>query len=193
MLKYPFYVRNITNLSDARYCAGMGVELLGFNFDSLENLTQFETIKGWVSGVKFVAEFENTTLEHILNVIDIVKPDFILLNSLNLDWQDSIKIPVIFKISFENSFAHYPKLGSLVLLNSFNTNKKLSDNTVQIKEFNFDYQYKIFLGYGFVKENIHEIFDKYQPFGFSLIGEKEISPGLKNFDHLSEIFEEIEV
>ena len=35
MLKTLIKVSNINNLSDARYCAGMGVEMLGFSMDEL--------------------------------------------------------------------------------------------------------------------------------------------------------------
>ena len=42
MLKTQVKVSSITNLSDARYCAGMGVDLLGFPIQeiSLEKFTE---------------------------------------------------------------------------------------------------------------------------------------------------------
>jgi phosphoribosylanthranilate isomerase len=33
MLTKTVKISNVTNLSDARYCAGMGVEMLGFSID----------------------------------------------------------------------------------------------------------------------------------------------------------------
>ena len=32
-LKYFVYVSSVNNLSDARYCSGMFVDYIGFNFD----------------------------------------------------------------------------------------------------------------------------------------------------------------
>jgi phosphoribosylanthranilate isomerase len=53
-------VGNITNLSDARYCAGMGADLLGFRAipgqDNYITPKQFQEIRGWVTGPQIVAE-----------------------------------------------------------------------------------------------------------------------------------------
>ena len=48
-------IDGVTNLSDARYCAGMYVDVLGFNLEESSqkflNPTQYEEITGWVSGL----------------------------------------------------------------------------------------------------------------------------------------------
>lgn len=195
MLKYPVYVRNITNLSDARYCAGMGVELLGFCFDVDSGIEQshFEAIKGWVTGVKFVAEFKNSNQTHILETIERIKPDFILLDSTYSNLALQINIPVIFEIEMSKITRIFPPKSSLVLLSSSSHNAQIHDNHQLIKEMAHDYEYKMFFSYGFNAENIENIFSVYQPFGISLLGEDELEPGLKNFEHLSEIFEAIEI
>lgn len=60
MLSKSIYAKSITNLSDARYCAGMGVEFLGVCLD--ENsadylpLSAFTEIKNWLVGVEWIAE-----------------------------------------------------------------------------------------------------------------------------------------
>ena len=48
---------NITNLSDARYCAGMGVDWIGFPLSQV-NPTVFSEITGWLSGPQWVVEFQ---------------------------------------------------------------------------------------------------------------------------------------
>lgn len=54
------YVRRILNLSEARYCAGMGVDLLGFVVDPSDdhfvNEVTYREIMGWVSGPRPVFE-----------------------------------------------------------------------------------------------------------------------------------------
>ena len=54
-LKLKIKVGNITNLSDARYSAGMGVDWLGFRMDNIDPQT-FREITGWVTGPRFVIE-----------------------------------------------------------------------------------------------------------------------------------------
>ena len=53
-------VSHISNLSDARYCAGMGVELLGFRVTpGSENFISpqvFQDIRGWIAGPRIIAE-----------------------------------------------------------------------------------------------------------------------------------------
>ena len=68
-LKVPVKVSGVSNLSDARYCAGMGVHWLGFsikpdspNYCSPE---QFQEIASWVEGVSHVAEAHDMSIEAI--------------------------------------------------------------------------------------------------------------------------------
>ena len=67
-------INGITNLTDARYCSGMYVDLLGFTFeegaDRLVSTTTFKEISGWVSGVDFVAEFEWASCEEIRKILE---------------------------------------------------------------------------------------------------------------------------
>ncbi len=51
-------VNGVNNLSDARYCAGMGVDMIGFNLDESQPgfmpAADLQDIAGWVAGVKLV-------------------------------------------------------------------------------------------------------------------------------------------
>lgn len=61
-LKTKVLVGNITNLSDARYCAGMGVDLLGFPVGEGANqisLSTFLEISEWVAGPSYAIELRN--------------------------------------------------------------------------------------------------------------------------------------
>jgi phosphoribosylanthranilate isomerase len=59
-LKTIVKVSHISNLSDARYCAGMGVELLGFQVtpgsENFMSVQVFQDIRGWISGPRIIAE-----------------------------------------------------------------------------------------------------------------------------------------
>ena len=54
MLKTKVKVSSIENLSDARYCAGMGVEWLGFPLAM--PVEKLEEIRNWLAGVQIVGE-----------------------------------------------------------------------------------------------------------------------------------------
>ena len=76
---------SINNLSDARYCAGMGVDLMGFCIDPTKSdfLTplQFKEINGWISGVKAVAEIETIPVAEAKDKLKDYKFDYIEVSS----------------------------------------------------------------------------------------------------------------
>src|SRR5258708_3649368 len=62
MLITKVKVGKVTNLSEARYCAGMGVDFLSFPASSVDPKT-FQEITGWVAGPKFGVEIDSSTVE----------------------------------------------------------------------------------------------------------------------------------
>ena len=68
-LKTMVKVGQITNLSNARYCAGMGVNMLGFVVDDGSEFfispEQFREISGWVAGVEFVGEISGSQIPEL--------------------------------------------------------------------------------------------------------------------------------
>ena len=55
-LKTFVKISSVNNLSDARYCAGMGVDIIGFDLhegsDHYVSPSKFKEIERWISGVK---------------------------------------------------------------------------------------------------------------------------------------------
>lgn len=83
MLKTKVKASSITNLTDARYFAAMGVEWLGFNLNSknppvvpFENIREIEA---WVEGVKIVAEYGDESWEKVLEGVQEVIPNVVQL------------------------------------------------------------------------------------------------------------------
>jgi phosphoribosylanthranilate isomerase len=79
-LKTIVKVGNISNLSDARYCAGMGVDMLGFRvIDGLPGYIApqaFQEIRGWISGPKVVAEIYGIDRsDKIPHIVENYAPD----------------------------------------------------------------------------------------------------------------------
>src|SRR5690349_969235 len=93
-LKTLVKVGKISNLSDARYCAGMNVDLLGFRVvtgqDHYVSPELFKEIRGWFTGPAIVAEAygiqKNEDLPAIIqqylpDYIELAIPDLLKLHS----------------------------------------------------------------------------------------------------------------
>ncbi len=185
-LKTKVKAGNITNLSDARYCAGMGVDWLSFPVPAVNPVT-FKEITDWVTGPEFILEVnETTSLQSIeqypvntleisygqLSLIDLLpSASFIVLTPLSV-W-DSIKSELLkykSKIRFLVIELDSPDLHQLAdIADHF---KLLINQTNK---------------YPIVEILLLPIE------GINVSGEDELKPGLKDFDKLSSILEELEV
>lgn len=192
MLKYPVFIRSVTNLSDARYCAGMGVEWIGFCLDPVSpdyiEPTVYQGIAGWLSGVKLVAEFKGIpSVEDLTNIL----PDLVCTAAEYSMGMPEWEQPVVFQIDINELPEILPPAGSYLLFVSDIAETTLAAHAAFLKNIGKDF--KVIIGFGFDGSNIDEIFATYAPYGFSLKGGKEIAPGLKTFDELSDILEAIEI
>ncbi len=74
MLNKKVLVKGITSLSEARYCAGMFVDYISFDFDPASDFftddKQFEEIRGWLSGVKILGSKEKANEAEISEIIN---------------------------------------------------------------------------------------------------------------------------
>ena len=81
-------ISNISNLSDARYCAGMMVDVLGFNIDpssaSAVSPEDFAEIAEWVAGVEFAGEFHEATMHQIKDAIKKYEVDYVEIEKMDL-------------------------------------------------------------------------------------------------------------
>lgn len=203
-LKTFIKVSNISNLSDARYCAGMGVEMLGFAVeqDTEHYITPqaYQEMIGWLSGVEFVAEFTRSNLEQINEIIEQypahafqTENEAVLEKILhNKQSQDIETLPI--KILF--------RAQDLLLL------QKVAEKYASVVSFfilaevqNYEIgmieplaqKYPILLeGFSNLAE-VEKFLQKTAVKGFVLQGSKEIAPGLKDFDNLAEILEGLEI
>jgi phosphoribosylanthranilate isomerase len=201
-LKTEVKVGNISNLSDARYCAGMGVQYLGFSMDS--NSDQYvdqntlKTIKEWIVGPKIVGEFSKidpdsqiySSLEEELDYIEITDPD-------SIDVAEKTGIPVILKLDITN-IKSIPGLKEI--LDNLNNRVQFflldgfpGPDIKNMDILNLSSQYRIMIGFKMDQQSIHAWIDGTNIFGISLKGGTEIKPGFKDYDELADILEEIEV
>jgi phosphoribosylanthranilate isomerase len=196
-------ISGVTNLSDARYCAGMFVDLLGFDLqetsDKFVSPTQFQEISGWVSGVDFCGEFGNDSLETLQEKLKkYPEISWIQHNKLETLLQfDSEKYQLIFQAALsevrhiEEELAEKISNQNLHLLLSvdqteLNTDQKESIRSISKKA-------KVILAGGISPFNVKSTVSELDLFGIALEGGEEIKPGLKDFDTLAEILEELEL
>ena len=196
-LKYFVHVSSISNLSDARYCSGMMVDSLGYNFDENSNFKistdTSNEISKWVNGVKFIAEFNNSSTKYINSILDSGFFDAIELNientikGLNFNHKSIIvKISDPNKINYDiNDFlsSNFPKVETLII---DNLNLKNIKNLEHI-----DRKYMLIINPYNDFETILKFLDKYN-YGLLLKGSSEIRPGLKDYDSISNILEKIQ-
>ena len=203
-LKTLVAVNDINNLSDARYCAGMGVDIIGFCLSEGKpgsmSPTAVKEIAGWVSGVKIAGEFLDEPAEIINELIEVCGLHMVQLNEpYLLDDITRIQVPVIQKVIINKDTDESELLGFLQLYqNSVRYFLITSNDFTAIDETNtpllidLAQQFPILLGFGIHKENILEVIAKVNMAGIGLKGGNEIKPGLKSFDELSLILEELE-
>jgi phosphoribosylanthranilate isomerase len=86
MLITKVKVGQVTNLSEARYCAGMGVDFLSFPISSVDPKT-YQEITGWVAGPKFGVEVDATNI----NKVQEYKADFIEISIEQIDSNSALK------------------------------------------------------------------------------------------------------
>ena len=203
-LKTTVLVNGINNLSDARYCAGMGADMMGFNLDNshADHLTEdaFKEITGWVAGIQLVGEFDEAGATEINEKAFNLNLDFIQLNKTYLiDEIRKIEKPVIQKV-FINKDTIETELVEILELYHADVNCFLiySDDFNTIDDTNcrllrdLAKRYKVIIGFGIEKSNLNYILEEVKPFGIGMQGSDEIRPGLKTFDELEEIFEALE-
>lgn len=193
-LRTKVKVGSITNLSDARYCAGMGVDMLGFPVqmqgDETLNLKAIKEITGWVSVPEFVLELtraaELDQLEELHSLFTFQLP------AAEIPSVTRSGINLIASLGEEDWPLHKSKLllhaGNIpyLLLMPSRSHDAL---TSTIREISADFN--ILLRYSPALGSLEEML-RMPIAGIALEGSQEIRPGLKDYGQLAEILEKLE-
>jgi phosphoribosylanthranilate isomerase len=183
------YVSRITNLSDARYCAGMGVDLLGFVIDPADpdyvSPETYQQLVGWLSGPERVAEVGSASFNEE-QLREQYAPQYVHVASHRLSQWPVTDIKLIVE-------APADALSSL--------RSQLEDRG--------DVAYVIVPGLeaqlparvatsipvltGILPSQGHSLthLARTGAAGIVLQGSRETAPGLKDYDHLSQVLEEL--
>jgi len=194
-LKTIVKVGSITNLSDARYCAGMGVEMLGFVIDPLHEYylpaTRYNEIIKWVSGVTIVGEM-NDNLESFgaYKQIDVLQiSDGALLKKVKEVVSRVILSVDLIKQSLSSVLNDFPEADYYLLQHS--EDKIDGDHLYDFSQYANEHQ--LILGFGINPENVNQIIDSGIFKGIELKGSAEIIPGYKDYNELADILEILEI
>lgn len=190
--KPVIYVSRITNLSDARYCAGMGVDMVGFVIDPTDvdyvSPRHYQEINGWISGPKRVIEIPphgNIDLEEVVNEY---KPDLLHVSMTAVERNDLPDLPLLLEVSFDSYQApgsNFKASIEYVLMKNFSDSVSLGPTSIQG-------EHSILLSLDSHQEHVMELLNRTGARGFALQGSRELVPGLKDYDHLSRILEALE-
>jgi len=188
-------VGSITNLSDARYCAGMGVEMLGFVIDPSDEYylpaTQYNEIIQWVSGVTFVGEM-NDKLEssEAYKQIDVLQiSDGTLLKKAKEVVSRVILSVDLIKQSLTSVLNDFQEADYYLLQHS--EDKIDDDHLFNFRQYGKEHQ--LILGFGINPENINQIVNSGIFKGIELKGSAETIPGFKDYNELADILEILEI
>lgn len=203
-LKTFVKISSINNLSDARYCAGMYVNLLGFSLEKTsENFVspeKFKEITDWLSGLEYVAEFNFSHPESMLAQLQdypgiqyIETTEEIHLGMLaNTNYGLILRKQVNHLDALEeliSKSATYKENEITLLLVS--DTLELDQNTIS-KIKSLAQQCQILLGFGLEASSVEKTAEVTGVKGIALQGGEEIKPGLKDFDELADILEVLE-
>ena len=202
-LKTFVKIGGITNLSDARYCSGMYVNLLGFSVEQgsekYVSPAQFSEITGWLSGLEYVGEFENASADEAMETLKNY-PAISCGEHQNLDILIGLKnsaLSLIYKADLEEVRDLEYQVGTTlseagIILHLTSNQELLTAKDLEVINL-LSERCEIILGAGLSSENILDLLSEHTLKGIALTGGTEIKPGLKYFDELADILEKLEI
>lgn len=203
-LKTLVKISNVTNLSDARYCAGMGVDMLGFSMDvdspDYVDPAKFNEMRSWVAGVLIVGETTSTDPETIEQLLGVYQPDLLQVDEAALlPYLSTFGRPIILRVDLSqltldqlNTLFLTGSAGAEYVLLESNGTLHLDDD-LKIALQRAASRYPVLLGTGISVSNVHSLLTDLPVHGIALSGGNEERPGSKEFGELMDILEAIEV
>jgi phosphoribosylanthranilate isomerase len=194
MLKTQVKVSSIANLSDARYCAGMGVEWLGFPLQEI-TLERFTEIRNWLAGVQIVGEFAKATADQVREAVAIYQPDVIEVDSsVSLVAIQSIDVSKILRVNIDTDnlpaifAASAPYVSHFLLVGDSADSLIGMEASIEI----WAAQYPIIVGLDIPEDDLDEWVEQSSIQGIGLVAGEEDRPGFRDFTDLMTILEKLE-
>jgi phosphoribosylanthranilate isomerase len=200
-LKKFVKLSKVNNLSDARYGAGMGIDLIGFPLDpdSPDHISpeKFNEISSWISGPGIVGEFHNTTPEKIIELAEMYSIDYIEISNPEYLVNCTLTGKSII-ISLDIS--HYRSLDELESVMQYSADfvsmiilEKTSTSDISIKEIQLlAHNFDLLVGFDITADSIKKLILPTALKGISIKGGAEIKTGFKDYDEIADILEVLE-
>ncbi|MEQ8362916.1 MAG: hypothetical protein RH948_08615 [Cyclobacteriaceae bacterium] len=193
-LKTKVKVGNITNLSDARYCAGMGVDLLGFPIGDTDGKISFDTfleIAEWIAGPAFILEYTDSMDDELFQ--KVTQSTAVQHVQLNYDQLSRLgdkvdKLSIILK----TSIAEWKDIK--VHLSTYNIAYLVLAESIT-PEWNVVGEINSVINV-LIPQHLVENMSKVESLpitGILMEGSSEDKPGQKDYDHLANVLETLEV
>ncbi|WP_019946688.1 beta/alpha barrel domain-containing protein [Hymenobacter aerophilus] len=193
-LLLPVLVRGINNLSDARYCAGMGADGLIFTLDpSLPGAVDAATVKelaGWVAGVEIIGEFGGEMpVSEINRLVEECSLSRIVLNlpAAGLVPNGPVAVPALVELPQPAGADSLQQLRT-ALTAGFELITRLDETALPASAG----RQSLWLSGNPAPNQVAELIERQQPAGLILQGGDEIKPGIRDFDELEALFEALE-
>lgn len=192
-LKTLVKVGKISNLSDARYCAGMSVDMLGFSVisgqDNYVSPELFKEMRGWFTGPTVVAEVYGIEKhEDLPGIVQTYLPDFLEGTLTDILKLHSAFAAYIVSTTYEEIKAREEELGIYRAQIAFLI---IPESTSLENIEALSREYKILLRIDSLSPEDGKLHNTHIK-GIALQGSAEDKPGLKNYDALASVLEKLE-
>lgn len=201
-LKTFVKIGKVENLSDARYCAGMMVDILGFNIqegtEGYIDPKKFEEITNWVAGVQLCGEFHEASSADIkLNAVKY-QLDFLEIQNLNiLEELSELNVKLIYKLcinepaEIENLSKNIEVAKDLAEYIIIKCENSSLSHAIMKKLESINEKHNLIIGFNLTSDNISELASS-DYLGIELEGTPEDRPGFKDYDTVMDILELLE-
>ena len=198
MLKTFVKINKVNNLSDARYCAGMGVNDLGFNIEpgTMHYLSpdDYKEVVEWVAGIRPVAELTTTSGEVAKQLLAKYSVGAIQVSTMEqLEICKGLGLPVIFNSNAVdiNPLLKQIDLEAQALIEYLLISVDSIDEIASLAT--VASTYKVVIEGNFSAAEFEDLLINH-PYlhGIALTGGEEIRAGYKDFDELAEVLEALE-
>ena len=191
----PLLIRGINNLSDARYCAGMGADKLTFILDpALPGHLDTKAVKelaGWIAGVELIGEFDQLSPVEINAIAAECALDAILLrHPRSTEELAEIAPPVYIELSPESAAGAQNQPTSVVGI-IVELPEEISAETLTALR-SLSQRQPLWLGPGLDPARARHLIQQLELAGLVFPSGDEVKPGLRDFDQLEAVFEALE-
>ena len=190
----PLLIRGINNLSDARYCAGMGADKITFVLDpALPGHLTATTVKelaSWVAGVELIGEFDQLGAPEINALAAECGLDAVLLPAHRAADLPDLAPPAYLELTPQALPTAAPlppaALGLLLELPAAPSPETLATLAALAA------RCPLWLGPGLDPDLARQLATQLPLAGLAFPSGNEVKPGLRDFDQLEAVFEALE-